>query len=205
MFNSNMRDNELNELDDDLKRIFKILQRKNGETVDKSVEIVSKEYNMPLDKAAEKIYILWKKGYIDIENRNRLENFIRYLSSVESSWFHIITTILVIVIALVFLVQNPPLIYLRYILGSLFVLYLPGYALIEALYPRGDELEALERLALSIGLSLALVPLVGLILNYTPWGIRLTPVTISLALLTEALAFYALYRKYQHYKVKSIS
>ena len=198
-----MKDNELNELNDDLKRIFKTLQKKSGETVDESVETVSKEYNMSVDKAAEKIYKLWKKGYIDIENKNQLKSLVRYISSVESSWFHIITTILIIVIALVFLVQNPPLLYLRYILGSLFVLYLPGYALIEALYPRGDELEALERLALSIGLSLALVPLVGLALNYTPWGIRLTPVTISLALLTEALAFYALYRKYQYYRVKS--
>lgn len=27
--------------------------------------------------------------------------------------------------------------------------------------------------------SLALVPLIGLLLNYTPWGIRLTPITLS--------------------------
>ena len=40
------------------------------------------------------------------------------------------------------------------------MLFLPGYALIEALYPK-RELDELTRFALSIGLSLALVPLTG--------------------------------------------
>jgi uncharacterized membrane protein len=62
-------------------------------------------------------------------------------------------------------------------------------------------LESLERLALSIGLSLAIVPLIGLLLNYTPWGIRLTPITISLATFTEAMALIALARKYRYYEL----
>jgi uncharacterized membrane protein len=70
--------------------------------------------------------------------------------------------------------------------------------LIEALYPRREDLESLERLALSIGLSLAIVPLIGLFLNYTPWGIRLAPITISLATFTEAMAIAA-NEKYRYY------
>jgi uncharacterized membrane protein len=73
--------------------------------------------------------------------------------------------------------------------------------LISALYPRSGELDGLERLALSIGLSLAIVPLVGLMLNYTPWGITLTPIMISLAIFSEALALGALERKYRYYKL----
>lgn len=88
------------------------------------------------------------------------------------------------------------LVYLRYIFGSLFVLYLPGAALIELLYPKPSDLSQLERLALSIGLSLALVPLVGLILNYTPWGIRLDPIVISLSMLTLAFGLGAVVRKF---------
>jgi uncharacterized membrane protein len=59
----------------------------------------------------------------------------------------------------------------------------------------------MEKLALSIGLSLAIVPLVGLMLNYTPWGITLTPIMVSLAVFTEALALSALVRKYRYYKL----
>ena len=90
--------------------------------------------------------------------------------------------------------------YLRYVFGSVLVLFLPGCALIEALYPK-RELDELTRLALSIGLSLALVPLVGLVLNYTPFGIRLVPVALSLAALTVVLLVVALTRKHAYYKL----
>jgi uncharacterized membrane protein len=46
-------------------------------------------------------------------------------------------------------------------------------------------------------MSLALVPLVGLLLNYTPWGIRLTPITLSLLALTIALTITGLIREHQ--------
>ena len=46
-------------------------------------------------------------------------------------------------------------------------------------------------------MSLALVPLVGLLLNYTPWGIRLTPVTLSLLSLTLILTITGLIREHQ--------
>ncbi|MDQ7850068.1 MAG: DUF1616 domain-containing protein [Armatimonadota bacterium] len=72
----------------------------------------------------------------------------------------------------------------RVVLGLPFVLFFPGYALIAALYPRRDDLDGIERLALSLGLSLAVVPLIGLVLNYTPWGIRLTPILVGLTLFT---------------------
>ncbi len=112
---------------------------------------------------------------------------------------------------------------LRVLLGLPFILFIPGYVLISALYPEkkryfnkvgspiskeeweklveekdeGDEvskdddlpdgkgLDGLERLALSLGLSIAITPLIGLVLNYTyDWdpdhlGIRLLPVLFS--------------------------
>jgi uncharacterized membrane protein len=58
-------------------------------------------------------------------------------------------------------------------------------------------LDGIECLALSVGLSLALVPLVGLLLNYTPWGIRLDPIMISLTILTVGLALVAFARRFR--------
>ena len=80
-------------------------------------------------------------------------------------------------------------------LGLLMVLFLPGYALIAALFPRKDDLDGIERVALSFGLSIAVVPLIGLGLNYTPWGIRLVPVVISLCLFTVIMAIIAYKRR----------
>jgi len=83
----------------------------------------------------------------------------------------------------------PPLsdLWVRVPVGLIMVLFLPGYALIAALFPRNDDLDGIERAALSFGLSIAVVPLIGLGLNYTPWGIRLAPVVVSLSIFTIAL------------------
>jgi uncharacterized membrane protein len=69
----------------------------------------------------------------------------------------------------------------RQILGLVFVLFLPGYAATAALFPENDQIDGIERIALSFGLSIAIVPLVGLALNYTSWGIRLDPILASVS------------------------
>lgn len=72
---------------------------------------------------------------------------------------------------------------IRIILGLPFILFIPGYVLIFALFPtrKTDRgIDIIERIALSIGLSVSVVPLIGLLLNYTPFGIRLLPNLISI-------------------------
>jgi uncharacterized membrane protein len=97
-----------------------------------------------------------------------------------------------------------PIVYVRYVLGSVFVLWFPGYTFIKALFPTqvpiktsSENLDSIERIVLSAGMNLALVPLTGLFLNYTPWGIRTTPVTLSLLILTLIFATAAVIREHQ--------
>jgi uncharacterized membrane protein len=75
------------------------------------------------------------------------------------------------------------------------VLFLPGYSLIAVLFLRKDDLDGIERIALSFGLSIAVVPLLGLALNYTPFGIRLSPVLVVLSIFTISLARSAYVRR----------
>ncbi|MDP2845286.1 MAG: DUF1616 domain-containing protein [Candidatus Methanoperedens sp.] len=84
---------------------------------------------------------------------------------------------------------------LRIILGIPLVLFLPGYTLIAALFPGKKDLDTIERIALSFGLSIAIVPLIGLVLNFTPWGIRLVPVIISLTIFILVMTFIAQLRR----------
>ncbi|MDI6644103.1 MAG: DUF1616 domain-containing protein [Methanobacteriaceae archaeon] len=83
----------------------------------------------------------------------------------------------------------------RTVLGLMFILFIPGYSLIAALFPRKQDLDGIERLALSFGLSIAITPLIGLILNYTPFGIRLDPILITLSLVTFLLIATAFLRR----------
>jgi uncharacterized membrane protein len=80
-------------------------------------------------------------------------------------------------------------------LSLAFVLFLPGYVLVAALYPRRGDLELVERLALSLGLSIAVVPLIGLGLNYSPWGIRLNPILAFVTLFIVLAAGVAACRR----------
>jgi hypothetical protein len=70
-----------------------------------------------------------------------------------------------------------------------------GLRLIATRLSRKDNLDGIERVALSFGLSIAITPLLGLGLNYTPFGIRLTPILIVLPVFTIALAIGAWVRR----------
>ena len=106
---------------------------------------------------------------------------------------------------------------LRVIVGLPFVLFLPGYAFIAALFPeqgptdapqsesesdagvlsREEGIDGIERVALSFGTSIAIVPLIGLVLNFTPWGIRLLPVLVSVSGFTLVATVIAAVRRWE--------
>jgi len=83
--------------------------------------------------------------------------------------------VLLLIVVIILLPSNS----LRIALGLPFLLFFPGYTLVAALFPKRESLEAIERMALSFGMSIAVVSFIGLILNYTHWGIRLEPVLYS--------------------------
>jgi len=56
-------------------------------------------------------------------------------------------------------------------------------------------LNPIERIAMSFGLSISIVPLLGLILNYTPFGIRLVPIIITISLSIISLTILAYNRR----------
>ena len=73
---------------------------------------------------------------------------------------------------------------LRIIVSFLCLLFFPGYAVLSALFPKQGNLGLVERIALSFGVSIAVLPIIGLALNFTPWGIKLMPILISVAAFT---------------------
>lgn len=106
---------------------------------------------------------------------------------------------------------------LRVPIGLAFVLFVPGYAFVAALFPEEGEspvtdgegedavwsrstrsgIDGIERVALSFGLSIAVVPLIGLVLNFTPWGIRLVPIMVAVSTFTLASVAAAAHRRWE--------
>ncbi|MEM3739754.1 MAG: DUF1616 domain-containing protein [Candidatus Korarchaeum sp.] len=171
--------------------------------------------------AAKELHRMVRAGIVKIYDPNPPKTFLSYLLSWYNASFILVSLILALGITFIYLSElinvwtfdknSQALIYplsavvkfVRYALGSLMVLFLPGYSLVEVLYPSETDLSPIERLALSVGLSLALVPLVGIVLNYTPWGIRLSPIVITISVITTMLLLIASYRKFTSIKLKT--
>lgn len=94
---------------------------------------------------------------------------------------------------------------LRIVLGLVFILFVPGYLLMATLSPQDLDLDWIERIALSFGLSIAVVALIGLALNFTPWGIFLEPVLASLLLFTYGVGSLAYWRRMKLPTVERLS
>lgn len=108
---------------------------------------------------------------------------------------------------------------IRILLGLPLLLFLPGYAFVSVLYPDAPEteyrafddespgsersvlnnggLQPIERFALSVVTSLAIVPAVTLVSTVTPWGITLLPILAGTALVTIALSVLGIVQRYR--------
>jgi len=181
-------------------QIIEIVKEKDPETVEQLIKLVQSKHSIPRQKILDAIIKLQNQGKIDLKQPKAQFDFpiTKYIFSPKAYWYWTIIALSLATTILAFTIPENayPIVYARYILGSIFVLWLPGYTFIKALFPT-KELDNIERIALSIGMSLALVPITGLLLNYTPWGIRLTPVTLSLLALTITFATAALIREQQ--------
>jgi uncharacterized membrane protein len=71
--------------------------------------------------------------------------------------------------------------FLRPIFAVVFIFFIPGYALVAASFPR-TGISNVQRFALSLGLSVAVVPLTALILNFSPFGLGLESIVVSITL-----------------------
>ena len=181
---------------------LRYLEKVNGSaSVQELYEALSAK-NQLLTKAevADCVWRLADREKADLEDRPpTTKSLTEYLKHWERNlWLYVVLIVSVATVLVIYaLPAELPLVAVRWVLGSVFVLFIPGYVTVEALFPKGRELDTIERFALSVGLSLALVPLVGLLLNYTPWGIRLNPIVVSLTVLTVGLAMVALAREYR--------
>lgn len=112
-----------------------------------------------------------------------------------SGWFWSVLALVCVATLIVYVVPGLfPLGILRWVFGSI-LLFLPGYATIRLLFPF-SELHFYEKLALSGAVSLAIIPTVGFVLNFTPWGIRFLPILASLAAYTIVTVTAAASRSY---------
>jgi hypothetical protein len=193
--------------------IIQVINERKPQDVKQLTILVQEQLQLTEKQILDTILKLQSQGTIKLENQPlpASPKLATYMRTGQALWYWATIAIATITVATVFTVPENfyPWSYIRNALGITFVLWLPGYTFIKALFPAHvpiktstENLDPIERIALSLGMSIALVPIVGLLLNYTPWGIRLTPIVLSLLALTLIFATAAIIREHKA-KVKT--
>lgn len=111
-------------------------------------------------------------------------------------WFEIIVAFTAATLLVTYLVPSDSVfVYVRGVFAFIFVVFLPGYCLVNLLFLGKNRLDLIESIVLSVALSLGLAGLIGLFLGLSPIGINFESITISLSVTVLALATAAFLRK----------
>jgi len=158
------------------------------DSVEQLVELARKKFGISEEKTMEYIINLSNRKMLTFRRSFYPSSMRNYLFSRKATWFWAVTTFAFLSLVTTFMIPENyfPQVYIRYFFGSIFLLWLPGFCLMKALF-LGRELDYVEMIVLSIGTSLALVPLTAFLLNFTHWGI--TAVTLSASIFPMVLFF----------------
>lgn len=177
--------------------IIEIVNDNKIETVRELISAVQEIYPISKNEILVHTLSLKRQKKIFLKNNSPAHGFKHYIFSNKVIWYWslIFTTLLSVVVIFICSEDFYPAIYLRNMLGIIFLLFLPGYSLIKALIPN-NLINIIERLALSLGFSIVLISIIGLALNYTPWGVRITSISLSTLTLIFLFSTVALVRQY---------
>lgn len=78
------------------------------------------------------------------------------------------------------------------VIGIIYMVFIPGYMFMVILLPKKSSLGIIIRLGLSVGVTLPVTSLIGMVLYYTKYGISINSLLIPLAILTLILSVYAI-------------
>jgi hypothetical protein len=182
-------------------KIISLIEEIKPESVEQLIYHITERQLLPEKNILRKIAKLEGQGRIRlVQPKKKIPDRVQeYLWSGEAVWFWLIIFLSSISSISVLSLSTEPLVYLRYVLGVPLILFLPGYSLMKALFPEKEK-DLFENIIFSVGLSLALTPLVGMLLNYTPWGLTVWSVTLSIFILITTLTFTGVFREYNYLK-----
>jgi uncharacterized membrane protein len=108
-----------------------------------------------------------------------------------SVWF-VVGITLIADIAVLTISEESFLMPLRWVVGYVFSFFVPGYSAMMALFPHKD-MGSILKVVFSVGLSLAILPLVGLGVNLIVGSIALPYIMLALTLLVYSLTLKTIF------------
>ena len=191
LLNNKIKANNLNET------ILEVIKEKKPQSIKQLTLILKETLNLQEKETLDVILKMRSQGIIKIEDHSIEQPSFSACATGRDLWYWLTIAAAAITTTLVFTISENlyPWIYIRNFFGILFVFFLPGYAFIKALFPANlprqtfsKSLETIERIALSVGLSIALVSIVGLLLYYSTLYQSFPAIVASLFVITSISA-----------------
>lgn len=181
------------------KLLISLVKEQKPQTVEELVEMIPERCSCSKEEIIERISLMQDRGTLSLKRSKASvpTTFLGFVLSDSSVWFWIVIILAISTVSLIAITPENafPFVYARYILGLVYALFLPGYCFERAFLTQ--KLDYMEQVVLSLGLSIVFIFLTGLLLNYLPWGLALTPIVLSLLIVTLIFSLTALCREYK--------
>jgi hypothetical protein len=180
------------------KMVLDIISRKTCRKVGDVVSNLHKvDRSISEDEIHDAVRNLERKGAVSLSEEKIPASFMRSLLDPWTNlplWAAVLGSALMIV-SLYLLREDGSWLGVRGLVGAIFLFVLPGYVLAELLVQK-DKPRVVERITVSIGLSLAAVVLIGSVLGFSEIGVRIDPIVAVLSAIIIAGAILVSYRSY---------
>jgi hypothetical protein len=198
---SNSKADELTQI------ILCIVDEKSPQTVQELMDFVQEKGQWSNKEIIANIMKLQAESKIRLNGSSLpvSQRLVVFLGTNQALWYWTTVAIAIISMVLAVFIREGfyPWAYFKIVFGLIFVLWLPGYTFLKVLFPvnksineSSTSLSNVEQIALSVILSIALLALIGLILNFSPWGLNLSSIVLSLFTFSLVFATAGIVREY---------
>ena len=178
--------------------IIRTIKERKPKSVEQLVSMLKDTTDFQEKDIFSQIMKLQDQGSLKLEANVSFSNY----NLTNSLWYLLTIALGVVSVALVFIIPPGayPWVYARNLFSLIFIFFLPGYAFLKAFFPRTAEetgaksIEMIEKVALSVALSIAIVSIDGLTLYYSPFKLDLNAIVISIFVLASIFATTGLLR-----------
>lgn len=187
--------------------IIELIKEKHPKNTEQLISFLQEKNDFTKEEIINLLIGMENKGILNF--RKETENPISlgaYFFTRHALWYWIVIGLSLATTISIFTIPGNSsvlLLNLRMAFSLIFILLLPGYSLVRTLFPlqiknkNKLQIEKSERLGLSFGMSLVIVTLTGLLLNFTPFGITIIPLVLSLFLITLSFSTIGILREFQ--------
>jgi uncharacterized membrane protein len=182
--------------------IVKTLNEEKPKTINELVTLINKKYGFSEQEIFSLIMELNEEKKIKLTDKSAFgaQKTVANMFSQNFIWYWVTLLSSFLTALAVFLIPDGvyPAGYLRLGLGAEFVAFLPGFVLTKSVLTAkftaknlNVAFDSLDIAAFSLGLSIAIVAITCLLLNYSPLGLTLNSVTLTLLVFTLVFGTFA--------------